>query len=190
MSAYIVPFDHTTSGDVVPGLNAAELWDTTPTGEKLPKAGTTRTFFNTPTSKVTAVSSLGEGFAKKSPDAKRELVRKSVGGAVKELKAMEGLKDVVIDASLDPHAAGIYNNLYRRCKQFLIFPPIAVAAQLALYKFTLKTSPPSRFNPNLKEPIPEKLSFAPVHPSIEWDRGVVYGQAQNLARTVRLSSKV
>jgi len=171
MSAYILPFDHSPTGEVVPGLNPAELWATTPLGEKVAKVGTMRTFFNTPASKLTAVSSLGEGFAKKDPDAKRELVRKSVGGAVKELKAMEGLKDVVIDASLDPHAA-------------------AVAAQLALYKFTLKTSPPSRFNPNLMEPIPEKLNFAPVQPSKEWDRGVVYGQAQNLARTVRLSTQV
>lgn len=65
----------------------------------------------------------------------------------------------------------------------------AVAAQLALYKFTLKTTPPSRFNPNLKEPIPEKLKFSPVQPSKEWDRGEVYGKAQNLARTVRLSTK-
>jgi len=189
MSAYILPFDHSPTGEVVPGLNPAELWATTPLGEKVAKVGTMRTFFNTPASKLTAVSSLGEGFAKKDPDAKRELVRKSVGGAVKELKAMEGLKDVVIDASLDPHAAGIYNNLYERHKKSLI-SSIAVAAQLALYKFTLKTSPPSRFNPNLMEPIPEKLNFAPVQPSKEWDRGVVYGQAQNLARTVRLSTQV
>lgn len=88
-----------------------------------------------------------------------------MGGAVKELKVIDGLKNVTIDASIDPQAA-------------------AVAAQLALYKFTLKTTPPSRFNPNLKEPIPEKLKFSPVQPSKEWDRGEVYGKAQNLARTL------
>jgi aminopeptidase len=120
MSAYIIPFDHNPTGDVVPGLNPAELWATTPTGEKLPKVGTTRTFFNTPASKITALSSLGEGFAKKDADAKRELLRKSVGGAVKELKAMDGLKDVTIDASIDPHAAGIHNILYERCNELLI----------------------------------------------------------------------
>ena len=60
----------------------------------------------------------------------------------------------------------------------------AVAAHLALYKFTLKTSPPSRFNPNSKEPLSEKLDFSPLQRTEEWDRGVVYAQAQNLARTV------
>jgi cytosol aminopeptidase len=107
-SAYIVPFDHQSTSEVVPGLNAAELWATTPTGDKLPKVGTTRTFFNTPASKVTTVSSLGDGFATKGADAKRELLRRSVGGAVKELKAMNGLKDVTVDASIDPHAAGTH----------------------------------------------------------------------------------
>ena len=105
-SAYIVPFDHQDSGQILPGLNPAELWATTPIGEKPPKVGTTRTFYNTPTSKVTTVSSLGENFANKSGDAKKELVRKSVGSAVKDLKAIDGLKDVTIDASIDPHAAG------------------------------------------------------------------------------------
>lgn len=61
---------------------------------------------------------------------------------------------------------------------------IAVAAHLALYKFTLKTSPPSRFNPNLTEAIAEKFSLAPLQESKEWDRGVIYSEAQNLARTV------
>jgi len=65
-------------------------------------------------------------------------------------------------------------------------PGLAVAAHLAQYAFTLKTSPkPSRFDPRLKEPIPEKLSFSPLEESKEWDRGVIYGQSQNLARTVR-----
>jgi len=59
-----------------------------------------------------------------------------------------------------------------------------VAVNLALYKFSLKTSPPSPFNPNLKEAIPEKLSFSPLQASKEWDQGVVYAQSQNLARTV------
>jgi len=115
--------------------------------------------------KVTTISSLGEAFISKKGDERREIVRKSVGSAVKELKSFDGLKDVTIDASADPHAA-------------------AVAAHLALYKFTLKTSPPSPFNPNLTEPIPEKLTFSPAQDSKEWDRGVIYGQCQNLARTL------
>jgi hypothetical protein len=107
-SAYIVPFDHRSSSQVVPGLNPAELWALTPTGERAPKVGTTRTFYNTPPSKVTTISSLGPGFANKGVNAKRELLRKSVGKAVKELKEVDGLKDVAIDASIDPHAAGMH----------------------------------------------------------------------------------
>ncbi|KAF8167170.1 leucine aminopeptidase [Crassisporium funariophilum] len=164
-SAYILPFDHTSSAKVAEGLDAAELWSLTPQGEKTPKAGTTRTFYNTPPSKVTTVSSLGDGFASKKSEVKREIVRKSVGSAVKVLKSYEGVKEVAVDASADPHAA-------------------AVAAHLALYKFTLKTSPPSAFNPNLKESIPDKLSFKPLQESRDWDRGVIYAQAQNLARTL------
>jgi aminopeptidase len=59
-----------------------------------------------------------------------------------------------------------------------------VAAHLALYSFTLKTNEPSRFDPNQTVVIPEKLSLAPLQGSKEWERGVIYAQAQNLARTV------
>ncbi|RDB19531.1 Cytosol aminopeptidase [Hypsizygus marmoreus] len=164
-SAYVVPFDHESSGELVPGLDAAQLWAVTPQGEKAPLVGTTRTFYNTPASKVTTVSSLGEKFASKKGNARRELLRKAVGSAVKELKAIEGVKEVAVDASIDAHAA-------------------AVAAHLAAYKFSLKTTPPSQFNPNLKEPIPDKLAFTAIEASQEWDRGVVYAQAQNFARTL------
>jgi len=82
-----------------------------------------------------------------------------------DLKSHDGVKDVVVDDSLDPHAA-------------------AVAAHLALYKFTLKTSTPSQFDPNLAEPVSAKLAFSPVQESQEWNRGVIYAQAQNLARTL------
>jgi cytosol aminopeptidase len=61
---------------------------------------------------------------------------------------------------------------------------LAVAAHLARYGFTLKTSPPSRFNPNLKEPLPEKFSISALKESEEWQRGVTYANAQNFARTV------
>lgn len=106
-SAFVLPYDHQTSGAVVDGVDAAKLWSTTPQGEKPPKAGTTRTFYNIPPSKLTTVSSLGGGFATKKAEEKRELVRKSVGSAVKDLKDLEGVKDVAIDASADPHAAGM-----------------------------------------------------------------------------------
>ncbi|PPR06255.1 hypothetical protein CVT24_000927 [Panaeolus cyanescens] len=164
-SAIVIPIDPQSTSQVVDGIEASSLWALTPQGEKPAKAGTTRIFYNTPPSKLTSLSSLGDKFSSKTGDAKREIVRKSVGSAVKELKSFDGISEVAIDASADPHAA-------------------AVAAHLALYKFSLKTSPPSRFNPNLKEPIPEKITLKAISPSNEWDRGVVYAQAQNLARTL------
>ncbi|KAF5341259.1 hypothetical protein D9611_005985 [Ephemerocybe angulata] len=163
--ALIVPFDPSAPSQAVAGVLPLQLWSLTPSGDKAPKAGTTATFYNTPAGKTTTISSVGDGFSSKASEVKRELVRKSVGAAVKELKAFDGVKDVVVDASLDPHAA-------------------AVAAHLALYKFTLKTNVPSPFDPRNAEPAKDKVAFAPVEASAEWDRGVVYAQSQNLARTL------
>src|ERR1700722_6003171 len=64
------------------------------------------------------------------------------------------------------------------------YPVAAVAAFLAQYKFTLKTSPPSPFNPTVEEPLPENLVIKPLTESKEWKDGIVYAKAQNLARTV------
>ena len=61
----------------------------------------------------------------------------------------------------------------------------AVGAHLALYHFTLKTKTPSPFDPRLTQPLPKQLTFSPIAPSKDWDTGVVYAEAQNLARTVR-----
>lgn len=66
----------------------------------------------------------------------------------------------------------------------LISLGIAVAAHLALYKFTLKTDPPSAFKPDQKDAIPDHLKFEPISASQEWDAGVIAAKAQNLARTV------
>ena len=63
----------------------------------------------------------------------------------------------------------------------------AVGAHLALYHFTLKTKPTSAFDPRLTQPLPDKLSLSPLAPAADWDLGVVYANAQNLARTVRVS---
>ena len=72
----------------------------------------------------------------------------------------------------------------------LILWVVAVAAHLALYKFTLKTDPPSAFKPDLKQSIPEQLKFEPLTASKEWDAGTIAAKAQNLARTVRSSAVV
>ena len=64
---------------------------------------------------------------------------------------------------------------------------LAVGAHLARYKFTLKTSPLSRFDPNLEQPISESLVLEPLKSSKEWDVGVKYAEAQNWAKTVNIS---
>ncbi|KAF9040239.1 leucine aminopeptidase [Hymenopellis radicata] len=156
-----------TTARVVPHnlLSSSELWESAPSGEKPAKVGTTRIFYKTAPEELTALSSLGEGFENKSGNAKKELVRKAVGSAVKAVKDLDGVKAVKVDATHDAHAS-------------------AVAAHLAAYSFTLKTSPPSRFNPNLKEPIPEKFTITPEQTSKEWDEGVICAEAQNFARTL------
>jgi len=163
---YILPIDpealtsHPTSQ-----LDAAKLWSTIPASKKTLKVGSTRVFYGAPLY-MGAIVSLGEDFGGKKGDARREVIRKAVGSAVKEVKDLvEAQTAVSIDASADPHAA-------------------AVAAHLALYKFSLKTDPPSAFKPGLKETIPDQLKFEPFFASKEWDTGVVVAKAQNLARTL------
>jgi len=63
---------------------------------------------------------------------------------------------------------------------------LAVAAHLAAYQFTLKTSPPSKFNPSQKESIPEPFQFKPSQESKEWNEGAITAESQNFARTVCL----
>ena len=108
---FILPIDPTapSSQSVVPNLDPAKLWSTVPVSKKTPKAGTTRVFYDVPGggSNVTALVSLGDGFAKQKGDGKREVVRKAIGNAVKDVKALvEGETTVSVDASGDPHAAG------------------------------------------------------------------------------------
>ncbi|KIY65934.1 hypothetical protein CYLTODRAFT_423874 [Cylindrobasidium torrendii FP15055 ss-10] len=155
-TARVVPND--------PRNPSSDLWATLPSGDKPAKVGTTHVFYQSP-EELTTLTSLGGDFAKETGNARRETVRKAVGSAVKAIRGIEGVKNVKIDASQDAHAS-------------------AVAAILANYSFTLKTTPPSRFNPNLKEPIPEKLTFSPEQPSKEWDEGVLTAEAQNFARTL------
>ena len=65
-----------------------------------------------------------------------------------------------------------------------------MAAHLAKYKFTLKTSPPSPYKPGDEANAPQEFSFQPIQRSVskEWEAGVIYADAQNLARTVLVIS--
>lgn len=109
--AYIVPIDPNapSSQSTVPNLDPAKLWSTVPASKKVPKAGTTRLFYDVPSggSNITAIVSLGDAYGSQKGDGKREVVRKAVGSAVKDVKALvEGETAVSVDASADPHAAG------------------------------------------------------------------------------------
>lgn len=116
-NAYIVPVDPNApnSQSAVPNLDPAKLWSAVPVGKKAPKVGTTRLFYDVPVgaSNVTALVSLGDKFESQKGDRKREVVRKAVGSAVKDVKAlMEDEIAVSVDASTDPQAAGNFTNIY------------------------------------------------------------------------------
>ena len=106
---YIISYDpdpEVPGFDGIPGVEVDALWATTPQGVTPPKVGTTRTFFDIPPTKIVTLSSLGDKFTSKKPNARKELVRRSVGAAVKDLKVMEGIKDISVVTHIDPHAAG------------------------------------------------------------------------------------
>ena len=190
-SAYILPHQPGTAAAATPtvsGVDQLGLLSKLPKPEKPPKVGDTKIFYDTPEGKVTALVSLGDKFTSKPSNEKRELVRRAVGNAVKEIRNLDGVNRAEIDASTDPHAAGEsppHITVLTRHANHTTY--LAVGAHLARYAFTLKTSPPSRFNPNLEEPIPEPLALEPLKSSKEWDTGVKYAEAQNWAKTVRIS---
>lgn len=186
----VLPIDPTSKpgSGALPSVDPVELWSTTaPAGSKPAKVGTSRIFYNTPKpesgkSSATAVVSLGEGFDKKTGNARRELVRKAIGSGIKQIKELgDGKKYVVVDASKDAQAAGLPNPSVCAYGTYSI---TAVAAHLAKYKFTLKTSPPSPYKLGEGQAVPQEYSFEPLQDSKEWETGVVYANAQNLARTV------
>ncbi|KAI0816824.1 cytosol aminopeptidase family, catalytic domain-containing protein [Trametes gibbosa] len=169
-SFYVLPIEPTAPAAAA-AVDAAKLWKSTPSAVQSKPAGpgTAHLFYGTPKEgAVAALSSLGDKFAHKKGDERREIVRKTVASAVKTVRNLgEGVhgSKVLVDASADPHAA-------------------AVAAHLAAYKFTLKTKTTSPFDPRLAEPVPDKLIISPLAADKEWETGVIYAKAQNLARTL------
>jgi len=108
-SAYILPHQPgatATATPTVSGIDQLKLLSKLPKTEKPPKVGDTRVFYDTPEGKVTALVSLGDKFASSKSNEQRELVRRAVGCAVKEVRNLDGVDRAEIDASTDPHAAG------------------------------------------------------------------------------------
>ena len=167
-SAFIVPYDLKTPIQIASGVDIPELWNSTPQGDKPPKVGTTRTFYNTPQGKVTTVSSLGGGFAEKSPDAKRELVRKSIGSGVKVLKELKGVKDVTVDESADAHASGqftLHLHGYFSDRLIQLSPHIWLCTASPSRPLRHRDSTPTSHNPSLRS-LPSRL-FSPPRNGIE-----------------------
>jgi hypothetical protein len=110
-TVYVLPIDpRAPSATVSAPVDPVKLWASALTGNKPAKVGTSRVFYGE--NGTTALTSLGDKFEKKTGDARRELVRKAVGSAV---KAAKGLGDqelnILVDASLDPHASGAFDCL-------------------------------------------------------------------------------
>lgn len=146
-SIYVVPVDpNAPSTQAVPDFDSAKLWSSAATGAKPAKVGTTRVFYNTPSTEgcnLTALASLGDNFSKKDGNERRELVRKAVGSAVKQVKALgDGVEGstVYIDASADAHAAG------KSCRRHLERSPSNSESQpwLPTWRCTASPSRPSR----------------------------------------------
>ena len=189
-SGYILPHQPGTTATAtatVPGIDQLKLLSKLPKTEKPPKVGDTRIFYDVPEGNITALVSLGDKFASKQPNERREFVRRAVGSAVRELRNLEAVNRIEIDASADPHAAcECFPRITVESPRADYTTHTAVGAHLARYKFTLKTSPPSKFDPNLEPPIPESLALEPLQSSKEWDTGRKYAEAQNWAKTVRM----
>lgn len=112
-SACIIPHDPLNPSKAVSGVESVDLWHSAVSSVKTPQVGTTRIFYNTPASKITALSSLGEEFPSQEGNSRRELVRRSVGSAVKAVKALESVQEISVEASLDPQAAGMLDCIAR-----------------------------------------------------------------------------
>ena len=108
-TAYVLLHQPGTTATVAPtvsGVDQPKLLSKLPKTEKPPKVGDTKIFYDTPEGKVTALVSLGDKFASKLSNEQRELVRRAVGSAVKEIRDLDGVNRAEIDVSTDPQAAG------------------------------------------------------------------------------------
>ena len=138
---YLLPVDPSApSAPAAAPVDAAKLWQSTPSAKSKPaKVGTTHVFYG---DKITALSSLGDKFEKKKGDERREVVRKAVAGGVKTVRALgesvEG-SNVVVDASVDPHAVGT--------SQILTETPYANCARKRSVRTSRSTTSRSRPSP-------------------------------------------
>jgi aminopeptidase len=105
--AHLTPF--------IPSSSSHPLLSSLPPSPKPLKVGTTRVLFDRPQGALTALTSLGDDYAKKKPNQQKESVRVAIGNAV---KAIKGLGDTPVEAEVnvgavdnsshvDAHAAGV-----------------------------------------------------------------------------------
>ncbi|KAM0750484.1 hypothetical protein T439DRAFT_339873 [Meredithblackwellia eburnea MCA 4105] len=136
-------------------------------------AGTARTFYGVDGKTVVAVSA-GKPGRKKDENASKETVRKNAAIAVHALKAA-GSKSFAIDTVDSPHSA-------------------AVGATLASFEWNLKTTSEAKakLEPVEIKPLVEDSAATLESENgkngklkLDWKTGVIYGQAQNLARELK-----
>lgn len=143
-SAYILPHEpNVATIPAVPNVDTGKLWSITPSKEL--KVGSTRIFYNTPADKVTAVVSLGERFTSKDLYEKRELVRKAVGSAVKQVKDLDLIDQAHIDAAADPHAAGKF--FANRAHLYMTHPKYSGRCSLVKVQVLIENITPVSFQP-------------------------------------------
>ncbi|KAI9311235.1 cytosol aminopeptidase family, catalytic domain-containing protein [Dichotomocladium elegans] len=131
------------------------------------KPGDVRLLYNVGGVKQVAIVSLGSKKESSSDTAKLELARKSSAIGVQALKQLAGEEETVsvgVDVSVHAHGAA----------------EGALLAQFAFNKLKLKTGPTLRVSPfaDTSASAPRTGDFS----SLTWQTGLVYGNAQNLAR--------
>jgi hypothetical protein len=67
------------------------LLSSLPPSPKPLEAGITRVLFDRPQGALTALTSLGDDYAKKKPNEQKECVRVAIGNAVKAIKGVENI---------------------------------------------------------------------------------------------------
>lgn len=139
-------------------------------------------------SELNALVSLGNDFAKKESNVRREVVRKAAGTGVEKVKDVAlsaGVKNIEVNLEdakteeMDVQAAGkLVIRILTKHSILNLYIITAVGSYLALHNFTLQTKKDA--NPG------KEISIRP-DPKIdspEWNRGKIYAEAQILAREV------
>lgn len=152
---------------------------------KSEKALENRTFFTGNEGESATVVAVGKAASSKAVDSveRKEALRKAVGTGFTKAKENGAEEINVVVEENEAHDAGQFLKISvgrEWCSDSCWIP--AVAAFLAMYNFTLKTKE-QPLDPSVKPAFPHEKKTDPA--TLDWETGVIYAEAQNLARTVR-----